>query len=53
MSRLTFCPLCGAHEHEHGEGKPTNEEILLWDEEISELWLTLQELKDDKNARTD
>ena len=30
MSDSRYCPLCGAHESEQGEGEATDAEVLLW-----------------------
>lgn len=39
----SFCPLCGAHPKEHGEGEEAN--LLLWEKEITELYQRLLNLK--------
>jgi hypothetical protein len=46
-----FCPLCGAHQVEAGEGQSTNQDILDCAEEIERLYAKLQALLGRKNSR--
>jgi len=39
-----YCPLCGAHEAEHNEGKADDKTIKNWNVEIQELYNKMHEL---------
>jgi hypothetical protein len=40
-----YCPLCGAHKFEYGEGKATDADVLRWAEEIGKLFDRLIQVK--------
>lgn len=38
MSEEGYCPLCGAHEMEQGEGFPSDvDELLKWEDRLMDL----------------
>jgi hypothetical protein len=42
---FSYCPLCGAHSDEHGQGDVSDSDLLLWEPEIAALFDKLQEVK--------
>lgn len=41
-----YCPLCGAHEIEHGEGEVDDKALLLWAEQIEALYTRLKQVQE-------
>ncbi len=45
-----YCPLCGAHELEWGEGEADDDTVLEFKPEFETLWKKLEQVKERKEG---